>query len=376
MYGAVRNSMLVALALLLAGCHPQASGAVASATPNIPTAPPKWALSEDGKRTLVVWNRQTPDGERLARYYASQRGLPPENIIRINVLKTEDTAKGEFDNNVVPVLHERIDKSPTPIDFIVLTKGIPIKVYDTQAFAFDALVAAMDIKVEPMRQLSEEGVKRAANPYYGKSEPFSHKKFGLYLVTRLDGYTYEDAVKLIDNSMKAKGDKGPFFADSVEKVNNDGYGLMNASMISSGEILKKKGFDITVDRTADFVLPPEPLMGYVTWGSNDAHYSHDTYSKVRFKPGAIGETFVSTSGRTLKPVTSGQSVVTDLIAQGISGVKGYVEEPYTVALARPHILFDRYVSGYNLAESFYMASPMIKWKDIVFGDALCRPYKK
>ena len=39
-------------------------------------------------------------------------------------------------------------------------------------------------------------------------------------------------------------------------------------------------------------------------------------------------------------------------------------------------LFDRYVSGFNLAESFYAASLVTYWKDIVIGDPLCRPYAK
>jgi hypothetical protein len=28
----------------------------------------------------------------------------------------------------------------------------------------------------------------------------------------------------------------------------------------------------------------------------------------------------------------------------------------------------------NLAEAFYAASPVIRWKDVVIGDPLCRPY--
>ncbi|HLO98551.1 MAG TPA: hypothetical protein VK171_08145, partial [Fimbriimonas sp.] len=65
----------------------------------------------------------------------------------------------------------------------------------------------------------------------------------------------------------------------------------------------------------------------------------------------------------------------DLIAQGVTGVKGYVSEPFTFALCRPEIMFDRYTKGFNLAEAFYASSPVVKWKDIVVGDPLCRPFK-
>ena len=115
-------------------------------------------------------------------------------------------------------------------------------------------------------------------------------------------------------------------------------------------------------------------MGYVSWGSNDAQFDSAAYHAVRFLPGALAETFVSTSARTFGPVTGGQSRIVDLIAQGVTGVKGYVSEPFTLALANPDILFDRYVRGATLAESFYAASYMVLWKDLVIGDPLCAPY--
>lgn len=63
-------------------------------------------------------------------------------------------------------------------------------------------------------------------------------------------------------------------------------------------------------------------MGYASWGSNDGTFSLDEYRKLRFKPGALVETYVSTSARTFKPTTGGQSMIADLIAQGVTGVKG------------------------------------------------------
>jgi uncharacterized protein (TIGR03790 family) len=116
------------------------------------------------------------------------------------------------------------------------------------------------------------------------------------------------------------------------------------------------------------------LAGYFSWGSNDAAFEIATYRSLRFLPGAIVETAVSTSGRTFRPSAGGQSLVADLISGGATGAKGYVSEPLTFALCRADILFDRYVSGYNLAESFYMASPLLQWKDVVVGDPLCAPY--
>jgi hypothetical protein len=40
------------------------------------------------------------------------------------------------------------------------------------------------------------------------------------------------------------------------------------------------------------------------------------------------------------------------------------------------MIFDYYTAGFNLAESFYGASLVIKWKDVVIGDPLCNPYAR
>ncbi len=363
--------LLGIVAALMVGCSGSAEPTKPAQQPKLPST---WKATEEGRHVLVLWNKINSEGQGLAEYYASKRGVPKENIVRIDIDAGEDTGVGAVSQGLIPYVQKRIKESTTPIDYIVIVKGVPLRYFDAANFGYsvDQIVATMDIRADQVKGDS----KQLQNPYFGKNEAFSKKKFGFYLVTRLDGYTYEDARALVDNSMRAKGDKGPYFIDSGPTVGNDGYGQMNASMVQAGEILKKKRIDVTVDRSLDFIRPPSPLMGYCSWGSNDKSFSQESYEAVRFKPGALAETFVSTSGRTMKPVTSGQSVITDLIKNGVTGVKGYVMEPYTIALARPHILFDRYTSGFNLAESFYMASPVLKWRDVVFGDPLCRPYKK
>jgi hypothetical protein len=84
---------------------------------------------------------------------------------------------------------------------------------------------------------------------------------------------------------------------------------------------------------------------------------------------------VSTSGRTFAdPKSPGQSLIADLVAQGVTGCKGYASEPGVMAMAHADILFDRYSAGFNLAESFYSATWLIRCKEIVIGDPICAPY--
>ena len=116
-------------------------------------------------------------------------------------------------------------------------------------------------------------------------------------------------------------------------------------------------------------------MGYVSWGSNDHNDTNNGKPNNTWLNGSIAETFVSTSGRSFTwPPVYGQSMIADLIDEGCTGVKGYVYEPYASNTARPQILFRRYVQGYNLAESYYMASPKLAWMDMIVGDPKSSPY--
>ena len=69
--------------------------------------------------------------------------------------------------------------------------------------------------------------------------------------------------------------------------------------------------------------------------------------------GSIAETAVSTGGRTFILNSSyGQSLVSDLLDDGVSGVKGYVYEPYLDAISNPEHLLSCYANGFTMAECY------------------------
>jgi uncharacterized protein (TIGR03790 family) len=328
---------------------------------------------DDADRVLVVINQASTESTEIGAYYRSKREVPRDNVLFIDVSRTEEVTNSEYLSAIEDPVKAKVKSMRKRIDFIVLTKGIPIRIREG-GLSVDAMLAAMNLSFKPIDKVEEDLIRRAVSPYFNKDEPFDSAKFGFYLVTRLDGYTVADAKKLVDNSISAAPEKGPFFFDEADNRKGGGYNEMQATLGLAAKLLKDKGFDASVDSTSAFVAPNEPLMGYASWGSNDGAFSLDTYKRIRFKPGSVCETFVSTSGRTFLPTTGGQSLIADLIANGATGIKGYVSEPYTFALAKPEILFDRYTSGRNLAESFYAASMVLKWKDVVIGDPLCSPY--
>ncbi len=318
---------------------------------------------------LVVINDNSATSKEVGAYYAEKRNIAEKYIVHIKCPEIERISTSDYPTQIEKPIKEYIRKNGLKIDYIVLTKGVPFAT--TKHYSVDGLLACMDGELDHHKV---EGP--LVNPYFDKNEHFSHDKFGLYLVTRLDGYTKEDAKALVDRALAARPNKQVFLLDIDPNRYKPGYKEYNDDIRKASEILKARGFGVTLDTTEEFVGKRNNLMGYCSWGSNDRYFDKEKYRGNRFLPGSIAETAVSTSGRTFVPTEEGQSLIGDLIKTGVTGVKGYCSEPTLAAIASPSILFDRYVSGYNLAESFYMASRCIYWKDIVVGDPLTAPYAK
>lgn len=336
-------------------------------------AQPKRAPTSGAERTVVVINRRSTASDSVGRYYAKERALDATHIITIDVDARDDIDQGTYRVSIEDAVRNAIDALPVRIDFVVLTKGVPLRV--PGGYSVDALLAGMRLGIPPMVGLDTAWLRRHRNPYFNAAGPFASDRYNMYLVTRLDCGVVSDCLALVDRATAARPVRGSFFLDALSpRTGNDGYADLNGRLYRAADMLQQLRAQVIIDTTARFVAPSEPVMAYMSWGSNDAQFDIVAYHAVRFLPGAIAETFVSTSARTFGPTVGGQSRIVDLIAQGVTGVKGYVSEPYTFALARPELLLDRYLRGATLAEAFYAASPMILWKDVVIGDPLCAPY--
>ena len=194
-------------------------------------------------------------------------------------------------------------------------------------------------------------------------------------MTRLIGYTRADCLRLVDSSLEAKRRDGPFLLHTGPGHQDEGYKTINDGMRRAHEILTARHVNSILSTGDVFSGGHKDLMGYYSWGSNDLKFDKRAYNSLGFAPGGIAETAVSTSARTFAdPKAPWQSLIADLVAQGVTGCKGYVSEPGIMAMARADILFDRYTAGFNLAESFYSATWLIRCKELVVGDPLCAPY--
>ena len=360
---------------------------------------------------LVVRNDKSPVSMRVASYYVRKRHIDKRNIVTISVPDSSKDTAGEkisiddFAQKIYKPVRDHLTAKgmENKIKYIVLTKGIPIKLdkdpVDGKVFpqSVDSLLAGMDVKEPVMLQIRPSNAKRGfptINRYWNSKEPFSHEKYGGYLVTRLDGYTEADAMALVDRAVanppakpvalldcqNVRGDEDlkdipvSFIApDGTPRFWGMTYQNYDYDILKAAKILEDRGdIEVRLSKDQTFTGCEKDLTFYASWGSNDKGFSREVYNSLRFTSRSIAETAVSTSGRTMLPREGGQSLMCDLVAQGAAGCKCYVSEPYLYAIASPSIAFDLYAQGRNLAESFYAGSRVITWKDIVLGDPLCK----
>jgi uncharacterized protein (TIGR03790 family) len=359
------------------------------------------AAAEDlSSRVLVVVNAKSEASARIGEYYAAKRGIPAEQVLRLSLLDAQPPDgidRRLFETAIQgPIarwlaLHQAQDR----ILFIVLTKGIPLRI---EGGSQPGSAASVDSELVLLySRLTGAGVPLAGplrNPYFlGDRPPAEARRFQredqqIYLVTRLDGYTVEDVLGLIDRGMTPSAG-GKVVLDGKASWTDAGNGWLRRA----AERLRESGLpdeQVVFDASAAVLHDVGDVLGYYSWGSNDPAIRRRTFG-LRFRPGALAGMFVSTDARTLVEPPAGwtlgewankaswhrgspQSLMGDLIREGVTGVAGHVAEPMLGNTIRPDVLFPAYFRGFTLAEAFYLAMPSLSWMNVVVGDPLCAPF--
>lgn len=345
---------------------------------------------------VVVVNEGSAISERTGEYYRLARRIPEHHLIRIRTDSREEIDRKTFQRAIEQPIaaHLLRHRLQDQVLVIVLTKGVPLKIRGSGGFK--GMQASVDSELALLYRALVQGPLppegRIANPYFHpeKPVPFNRVDYDTYLVTRLDGYTWEDIRGLIDRAARP-ATHGKVILEMKAAFPGSGSETGNAWLRKTAERLKGSGLEVLVNESPKPVTGETGVFGYAGWGSNDPRHRRQRSLGLHWLPGAIASWFVSTSARTFTSPPAGwttgswddpktfyagspQSLIGDLIAGGVTGVVGYVDEPYLDGTARPDILFPAYHAGFTLVESFYMALPYLSWQSVVIGDPLTAPF--
>ena len=353
---------------------------------------PATLAAQTGSNVLVVVNASSPASVRVGEYYATARMVPEKNVVRIRTSTTDAIERTDFERTIEQPIGAWLARHSLQdqVLYVVLTKGVPLLINGTTGR--NGTAASVDSELTLLyRRLAGTRppvVGRVDNPYFlnegavSEAKRFTRHVADIYLVTRLDGYTVEDVIGLIDRG-RAPVRSGSVVLDQSGAPDRIGDRWLKEA---ADRLQAIPGSQVMLERTGAPAASSGPVLGYFSWGSNDPATRLRRVG-LPFSNGALAGLFVGGDGRTFsepgtdwtpgtRPGPDAESLAGDLIREGVTGIAANVSEPYFDGTIRPQILFPAYLSGFNLAESFYLAMPAIGWQGIVVGDPLCAPFRQ
>ncbi|MCL4810904.1 MAG: TIGR03790 family protein, partial [Vicinamibacteraceae bacterium] len=353
------------------------------------------ARGQSPANVLVVVNTESQASVDIGEHYVKARAVPETQVVRVKVAVADEIARNAYELAIEAPIARWLTEHALEdrIHYIVLTKGLPLRIAGTTGR--QATTASVDSELTLLyRKLTGGRVNTIGpieNPYFlgdaepSAAKPFTRKVHDIYLVTRLDAFTVADAKALVDRALRAER-RGRVVLDMKASLSEAG----NRALDTAARRLESAGFGehVLLERTGDVVSGERDILGYYSWGSSDPAIKQRVFD-LAFVPGAIAGMFVSSDARTFTapPDTwtvgdwrnrasyyagSPQSLTGDLVREGVTGVAGYVAEPFLDGTVRPDILFPAYFQGLSLAEVYYLAMPYLSWQAVVIGDPLCR----
>lgn len=362
------------------------------------------ATDELAGRVVILANSADQNSLRIADHYAEARGVPSANIIALPMTVAETVSWPEFVRSIWnPLLDELvgqkwIDAMPMkPVDavgrrkfvvaghrisYLVVCRGVPLRIRHDVALneaappmtdnpIFRTNAGSVDGELSLLTQPNHRIVAYLANPLYGNDRPSARERSHVVKVSRLDGPTAEDALRLVDRAMAAErtGLVGRAYVD-LGGIHPDGERWLE----HVAELLSELGFETEVDRAPttfpESVSFDAPVF-YFGWYAGTVNGPF-TVPGFRFPNGAVALHIHSFSAATMRDPEAGWCG--PFVARGVTATVGNVYEPYLQLTHRPDWLIRALVRGENFGDAVAYAQPALSWQTTAIGDPLYRPF--
>ena len=87
---------------------------------------PAFAL-EPADVWLVV-NKNVPESRQVADHYIAKRGVPKGNVVVLDLPKTEDITRADYDSKLAGPLREALKEQKDKVKVLLTTYGVPLRV--------------------------------------------------------------------------------------------------------------------------------------------------------------------------------------------------------------------------------------------------------
>lgn len=192
-----------------------------------------------------------------------------------------------------------------------------------------------------------------------------------YLVSRLDGLSFDIIKDIIDKSVDADQTGNKTW---ILDARGSGGGISQAFIK-----LNDLGFTTEYDENIEnwITTSLDSVIGYTSDGVHQGMpptYIQDTLD-FNYANGAVFNTYESYNGFSIGTLRrAGQGLMTEFLLTGGTGGAGHgVWEPYSGAV-KSDIYFPYYAIGYNQIDAAWQSLDALAWRSVFVGDPLTRIY--
>ncbi len=353
--------------------------------------------------TVVVFNSNDSDSVKLARFYASKRGIANDHVIGLKCPVQEEITRADFDGTIADPLRAIFTKNNwwdlRPVDhplgrvernkikFMALIRGVPLKVAPSGDYPGDKPAgppeaaghneASVDSELAVLSAYNRQISGPRPNEYFHSyTRVLDVNLPNLMLVCRLDAPTREMVERMITDSLatEKEGLRGIAYMDA-RNIQQAGYKEGDKWIYAAANICRRKGIPAILDNGEGLFPEAYPMThaalyyGWYTANVTGPFVRPD----FRFVRGAVAIHIHSFSAQTLRSPQSNWCA--PLIAAGAAATFGSVYEPYLAFTPELDVFNDRLLNGFTFAEAAWMAQRVTSWQTTMVGDPLYRPFK-
>ena len=321
------------------------------------TLAPMVAKALDHTQVAVIINTRDPLSVQIGEYYAAQRRISFQNIIRIGFPPGKAVMTvPEFD-----ALRAWVSEKTLPgVEAYVLTWMAPYRVdcmSITSAFAIGFSTA-----------YCAEGCKSTQpSPYFNSPARLPFSQLGIRPTMALAAVSFEQAKALIDRGVASDGTKPAGTAYLVSAWDRS-RGVRAGSYPLVEKMLKGRLQVRTLEQES--LKDAKDVLFYFI-----GRQWVESLETLHFLPGAIADHL--TSGGGMLSIDSGQMSAVRWLEAGATGSYGTVVEPCNIAQKFPHpaIAIAYYLQGETLIEA-YWKSVQMPGQGIFIGEPLAAPFRR
>lgn len=315
-------------------------------------------LAIEASQLALIINTSDPLSVQIGEYYAEQRRLSFQNIIRVSFPPN----RAALDRDEFETLKASIDKRMMPkVQAIALTWAQPYRVQCmsiTSAFAFGYAPEFCEPGCKPTRP----------SRYFNSPAQHPYSQLGIRPTMAIAAKSFEQAKALIDRGITSDGTFPPGTAyllttsDKLRSVRDTTYAtaqrIFNDSHVRTRRLKQDELKDVS------------DVLFYFTGLANVS-----SLETLRFVPGAIADHLTSSGG--VLTGHSGQMSALRWLEAGATASYGTVVEPCNLPqkFPNPAVLATHYLNGDTVIEAYWKSVAM-PGQGIFIGEPLAAPFRK